>query len=255
MRIACLGSGSKGNAWLVQAAGTTVMLDCGFGPRETQRRLARLDLAPEAIDAVLLTHEHSDHMRGAAAFSRRYGTPVHLTHGCHAMLAAMDETPPHSRVFDSQAVIALGDLEIHSYTVPHDAREPVQYVVSDGRSRFGLLTDAGHVTGHMLAMLEGCQALALECNHDVDMLRQGGYPPALKRRILGPYGHLDNAAAASLLARLGHAGLRHVVAAHLSEENNTSALARASLAAALDWEADAIGVADQEAGLDWRELG
>lgn len=255
MRFACLGSGSKGNAWLVRAAGATVMLDCGFGPRETLRRLARFELRPEDIDAVLLTHEHSDHMRGAAAFSRRYGTPVHLTHGCRSMLAAMDELPADSRVFDSQAVIRVGALEIHSYTVPHDAREPVQYVVTDGSARFGLLTDAGHVTGHMREMLRGCQALALECNHDLHMLRQGGYPAALKRRILGPYGHLDNGAAAALLACLGHAALRHVVAAHLSEENNTPGLARASLAAALDCDADWIGVADQETGLDWREIG
>lgn len=255
MRFACLGSGSKGNAWLVRAAGVTIMLDCGFGPRETLRRLARLEQRPEDIDAVLLTHEHSDHMRGAAAFSRRYGTPVHLTHGCRSMLTAMDEVPADSRVFDSQAVIHIGALEIHSYTVPHDAREPVQYVVSDGCSRFGLLTDAGHVTGHMLEVLRACDALALECNHDLDMLRRGSYPPALKRRILGPYGHLDNGAAGELLARLGHEALRHVVAAHLSEENNTPGLAQASLAAALDCDADWIGVADQEAGLEWREIG
>lgn len=254
MRIACLGSGSRGNAWLVRAAGTTVMLDCGFGLRETQRRLARLELRPEDIDAVLLTHEHSDHMRGAAAFSRRHGTPVHLTHGCRAMLAALGEAPEGARPFDSQAVLEIGDLRVESYPVPHDAREPVQFVVSDGRRRFGLLTDAGHVTGHMLAMLEGCHALALECNHDLDMLRRGGYPVALKRRILGPYGHLDNAAAAALLARLSHAGLGHVVAAHLSEENNTPGLARASLAEALDCDADWIAVADQERGLEWRDI-
>lgn len=254
MRFACLGSGSKGNAWLVQAAGTTVMLDCGIGLRDTLRRLDRLGQPPEDIDAVLLTHEHSDHMRGVAAFSRQYGAQVHLTHGCRAMLAAMDELPDRAVVIDSQADFAIGALRIRAYTVPHDAREPVQYVVGEGGRRFGLLTDAGHVTGHMEQMLRGCQALALECNHDVEMLMRGRYPAPLKRRILGRYGHLDNGAAADLLARVGHPDLQHVVAAHLSEENNTPDLARAGLAAALDSSADWIGVADQETGLDWREI-
>lgn len=254
MRFACLGSGSKGNAWLVQAAGAAVMLDCGFSLRETVRRLDRLGQPPEAIDAVLLTHEHSDHMRGVAAFSRHYGVEVRLTHGCLAMLSAMGELPARAVVIDSHADFALGGLRIRSYTVPHDAREPVQYVVSEGVRRFGLLTDAGHVTGHMEEMLHGCQALAVECNHDTDMLMRGRYPAALKRRILGRYGHLDNGAAADLLARVRHPDLQHVVAAHLSEENNTPELARASLAAALDSSADRIDVAGQESGLEWREI-
>lgn len=254
MRFACLGSGSKGNAWLVRGAGSTLMLDCGFGLRETLRRLERFELPPERIDAVLLTHEHSDHMRGVAAFSRHFGTRVCLTHGCAVMLASMDEAPVNAMGFDSQSVFQVGGLEIRSYPVPHDAREPVQYVISDGQRRFGLLTDAGHVTGHMEEMLHGCHALALECNHDTEMLRAGRYPVSLKRRILGRYGHLDNDAAATLLGKLRHTELRHVVAAHLSEENNTPDLARASLAAALDCDAGWIAVADQEAGLAWREI-
>jgi phosphoribosyl 1,2-cyclic phosphodiesterase len=140
------------------------------------------------------------------------------------------------------------------FPVPHDAREPVQFVVSDGRVQFGLLTDAGHVTDCMQARLDGCHALALECNHDIDTLRRGSYPPALKERILGRYGHLDNEAAAGLLGRLDGARLQHVVAAHLSEENNTPGLARGALARALGCGPEWIGVADQTVGLEWRDI-
>jgi phosphoribosyl 1,2-cyclic phosphodiesterase len=228
-------------------------MDCGFGVREMVSRLERMGVAPDSVQAVVVTHEHSDHGRGVARFAARYGAEVHLTHGCHAMLVAANDMPP-ARIIDSHAVFGIGELEFHAYPVPHDAREPVQYLVSDGARRFGLLTDVGHVTEHMTSMLEGCDALVLECNHDVAMLKAGSYPPSLKARILGRYGHLDNQAAAALLDRVKHAGLQHVVAAHLSEENNTPDLARATLAGALDCEADWIGVADQQSGLEWRTI-
>jgi phosphoribosyl 1,2-cyclic phosphodiesterase len=254
MRFGCLGSGSKGNAWLVEAGDTRIMVDCGFGPREAARRLNRLGLDVGALSAILITHEHSDHGRGAAKVAATARCPVWLSHGSHAMLDAVGDAPLSSRILDSHQVFVIGDLEITPYPVPHDAREPVQFVFSDGARRFGLLTDAGHVTAHMESMLAGCDALALECNHDVARLEAGGYPAALKRRILGRYGHLDNAAAAALLARVAGANLRHVVAAHLSEENNTPELARAALAGHLGCEPEWIGVADQETGLDWREI-
>lgn len=254
MRFACLGSGSKGNAWLVESAGTRVMLDCGFGVRETAARLARLGVAAEEISAVVLTHEHSDHVRGATAFARRYKAPLWLTHGCRVMLEGCNDLPARIDIVDSHADFAVGDLCFRPFPVPHDAREPVQFVVGDGARRWGLLTDTGHVTAHMVAMLDGCDALALECNHDVDMLKQGAYPPALKARILGRYGHLDNGAAADLLQRIRGGRLQHVVAAHLSEENNHPELARAALAGALGCTPDWVGVADQADGLDWRAI-
>jgi phosphoribosyl 1,2-cyclic phosphodiesterase len=254
MRFGCLGSGSKGNAWLVEAGDTRIMVDCGFGARETGRRLNRLGVDVDSLAAILVTHEHGDHGRGAARVAQAARCPVWLSHGSHAMLDAAGDAPVSCRILDGHRMFAIGDLEITPYPVPHDAREPVQFVFSDGVRRFGLLTDAGHVTPHMEQVLEGCDALALECNHDVAMLEAGGYPAALKRRILGRYGHLDNAAAAALLGRVAGAGLKHVVAAHLSEENNAPDLARAALAAALGCEHDWIGVADQETGLDWREL-
>jgi phosphoribosyl 1,2-cyclic phosphodiesterase len=254
MRFGCLGSGSKGNAWLVQAGDTCVMVDCGFGSREAVKRLARLGVEVNALDAILVTHEHGDHGRGVAQLASKARCSVWLTHGTHAMLEAIDIAPQAARIVEGRQKFAIGDLEITPYPVPHDAREPMHFVFSDGAGRFGLLTDAGHVTSDMETVLGGCDALALECNHDVARLEAGRYPIALKRRILGRYGHLDNAAAALLLQKIAGSGLKHVVAAHLSEHNNSPELARAALAGALGCAHDWIGVADQETGLDWREI-
>ncbi len=254
MRFGCLGSGSKGNAWLVQAGDTRILVDCGFGPREAGKRLARLGLAVSDLDAILITHEHGDHGRGAAQLASKARCPVWLSHGTHAMLDAAGIAPISVQIIAEQQQFAVGALEITPYPVPHDAREPMQFVFSDGARRFGLLTDAGHVTAHMETVLSGCDALALECNHDVARLEAGSYPYPLKQRILGRYGHLDNAAAATLLQKIAGSGLKHVVAAHLSAENNAPELARAALARALGCAHDWIGVADQETGLDWREI-
>jgi len=254
VRFASLGSGSRGNAWLVDSGSVLVMLDCGFGLRETSMRLQRRGVAADAVSAIVITHEHADHARGAARFAARHGCGVWLTHGCLAMLQATGEAPERVQVLDSHTPFAIGDLEIRPFPVPHDAREPVQYCVTDGHARLGVLTDAGHVTEHMVQCLSGCHALALECNHDLDMLRQGSYPPGLKTRILGPYGHLDNQAAAALLARVDRGRLQHVVAAHLSEENNTPDLARSALAEVLGCAPADIDVADQDQGLDWRDI-
>lgn len=252
IRFASLGSGSKGNALLVESGGTRVLLDCGFGPRELARRLALLSIAPADIDALLITHEHADHVGGAARCAARFGWTVHASHGT---VAAADQLADCAvRRFDSHACFAIGALEIHPYPVPHDAREPTQFVFSDGASRLGVLTDAGMITPHIVAMLRDCAALVLECNHDAELLANGRYPPQLKRRIAGGFGHLDNAAAAGLLRTIAGWRLRHVVAAHLSEENNRPELARAALAEALGCSADWIGVANQTEGCAWREL-
>lgn len=253
MRFACLGSGSKGNAWLIEAGATRVLLDCGFAQREAVRRLARLEVEADSIDAIVVTHEHGDHGRGVAAFAARHGATVHVTHGCHAMLTA-NAGLGAARIIDSHAPFAIGDLTLQPYPVPHDAREPVQFTFADGARKLAVLTDVGHVTGHMRDQLRDCDGLVIECNHDVEKLRAGNYPAALKARILGPFGHLDNAAGAELLAAVAHPKLQHVVAAHLSEENNTPDLARAALAGALGCAADWIGVAGQETGLEWRSL-
>jgi phosphoribosyl 1,2-cyclic phosphodiesterase len=251
LRFASLGSGSRGNALVVEAGRTRVLLDCGFGPRNLTARLARLGLAPTDLDAILVTHEHADHVGGVAACACRYALDVFLTHGT---LGAAVLEGVGVEVIDSHTAFAIGDLELQPFPVPHDAREPAQFVFSDGGRRLGVLTDAGCVTPHMVEMLSGCAALVLECNHDATMLAAGSYPPQLKRRIAGRFGHLDNAAAADLLAQVDRSKLLHVVAAHLSQENNTPALATAALAAVLGCEPGWIGVADQELGCAWREL-
>lgn len=255
MRFASLASGSSGNALVVEADDTRVMLDCGLGAREVERRLARRGLAPADLAAIVLTHEHGDHADGALAFARRHGLPVWMTYGTWRALAA-DESVPSAdvNVLDSHRTFAVGGLEVHPFPVPHDAREPVQFVFSDGGRRLGVLTDAGASTPHIEMMLSGCQALVLECNHDSGLLDRGPYPARLKERIRGGYGHLANEAAARLLAALDNRGLRHVVAAHLSQQNNAPGLARAALAGALGCAAGWIGVADQEDGFDWRAL-
>jgi phosphoribosyl 1,2-cyclic phosphodiesterase len=156
--------------------------------------------------------------------------------------------------FNSHEPFAINDLEIQPFPVPHDAREPSQLVFNDGRHRLGLLTDTGHITRHIEAMLDGCDALMLECNYDPDMLEVGPYPDVLKRRVGGEQGHLSNTQAAGLLAGLDHSHLQHIVAAHVSEQNNTSGHARRALAAVLDCTEDWIGVCDQDQGLSWRAL-
>jgi phosphoribosyl 1,2-cyclic phosphodiesterase len=255
MRFASLGSGSEGNGLLLEVATTRILADCGFTLGDTVARLARLDVAAESIDAILITHEHDDHVGGAGRLARKFDIPVWVTHGtlqaAGKALAKVDAL----RIFDCHQRFAVGDIEIEPYTVPHDAREPSQFVFSDGASRVGLLTDAGSLTAHMQSVLSGLDALVLECNHDLDMLWDSAYPQRLKERITGKFGHLDNATAAQLLALIDCSRLKHLVAAHLSKQNNTPELARTALAHAVNCELDWVGVATQDDGFGWREVG
>jgi phosphoribosyl 1,2-cyclic phosphodiesterase len=254
MRFALLGSGSEGNALVVQAGETCVLLDCGFSLTETVARLARLGLDPDQLNGVVVTHEHSDHISGVARLMRQYSIPLWLTHGTlRAHINILGDLPGITEI-DPHAVFAIGAVEVQPYVVPHDAAEPVQYVFSDGASRLGVLTDAGCATPHIETMLNGCVALVLECNHDVEMLRSGDYPYPLKQRVGGRLGHLNNEEAAALLARLDNSRLRHIVAAHLSRKNNQPELAVRALSAALNCEEEWVAVATQDSGLDWREL-
>lgn len=250
MRFASLGSGSEGNALLVQSGATTVMIDCGFGVRQVIERCARLGVDAAALDAIVVTHEHSDHVGGVPRLARRFDIPVWLTFGTLAATESRWEGCT-LRGFDSHDPFAVGDLEVQPFPVPHDAREPAQMVVSDGDRRLGVLTDVGETTGFIESSLRGCDALFLEANHCEDMLAVSRYPASLKARIAGRYGHLSNRVAASLLARLAHGGLQHVVAAHLSRENNRPELARSAFAGALGGDARDILVASQDDGLDW----
>ena len=174
------------------------MVNSGFGQRETTRRLARLERTPENLTGILVTHEHGDHAGGVFAFARQHGLPVWLTHGTWSACAAA-ATGVDIRIIDSHGSFAIDSLEVCPYPVPHDAREPVQYVFSDGARRLGLLTDVGEITPHVRQVLSGVDGLILECNHDADLLAASDYPPSLQRRISGRLGHLENTVAADLL--------------------------------------------------------
>jgi phosphoribosyl 1,2-cyclic phosphodiesterase len=254
MRFACLGSGSEGNGLLVEVDSTRVLIDCGFGLRDTVARLGRIGVAPDTVTAIVVTHEHSDHIAGVAPFAARFGTQVWLTFGTLAAVAERFAGLDHVYGFDSHDRFAVGAIEIRPFPVPHDAREPVQFVCSDGHWRLGVLTDLGVSTAHVESSLSGCDALVLECNHDLDMLANGDYPYPLKQRIAGKFGHLDNGAAAGLLAKIDTSRLKHLIAAHLSQHNNRPELARAALAASLGCAAEWIGIADQQLGFGWREF-
>jgi len=257
LKFASLGSGSEGNALLISAASgmtrTTVMLDCGFTIRETEHRLHRVGMAASDLTGIVVTHEHQDHVGGVFKFARRHKIPVWLSFGTYqAARRDCDGVTLHfCRDGDH---LAIGDLELIPYTVPHDAREPLQYVASDGHRKLGVLTDAGQPTPHLIRALGGCDALMLECNHDRHMLANSNYPPSLRQRIGGPYGHLSNDASAEILAALDKSRLMTVVGAHLSQQNNTADLARQALCGVAGMDSIEVRIACQETGFDWVEL-
>jgi len=255
MRFASLGSGSRGNGWLIQSGGTTVLLDCGFSLRETLSRLHTLGLDPASLSGIVVSHEHSDHAAGVAKLAARFDLGVWCSAGTAQAAGFSCNTAVQLRQVTCGQPFALGDLQIQPRGVSHDAAEPLHYCFCDGRHRLGILTDVGQVDEAVVAHLQGCHALVLECNHDGAMLAQSAYPAFLKRRVGGGKGHLSNEQAARLLSMLETEQLQHVVAAHLSEANNRPQLARAALAEVLGWDEALIGVADQRLGLYWRELG
>ena len=256
LRFASIGSGSKGNCLVAEVGKTRLLVDCGLSPRETEKRLAKIGLAPADITGILVTHEHDDHAGQAYPFAALHKLPVWLTYGTQVALAESGKLAGNveTRTIDGRNAFAVDGLHVQPYTVPHDAREPVQFVLSDGAFRLGVLTDIGATTAHVEATLSGCDALVLETNHDHDMLWGGNYPKWLKERISGPFGHLSNAAAEKLLVALDRARLKHVLAAHLSHQNNRPALAREALARAMGCAAEWIGLSTQEEGFAWREL-
>lgn len=226
------------------------MLDCGFAIRETERRLQRLGVGAEDLSGIVVTHEHQDHVGGVFKFARRHRIPVWLSFGTYQAVQKDCIGVSFHFCRDGER-LTIGDLELMPYTVPHDAREPVQYVASDGQRRLGVLTDAGQSTPHMIDALGGCDALMLECNHDRRMLANSTYPPSLRQRIGGAYGHLANETAAEILGMLDKSRLKMVVGAHLSRQNNTPELARAALGSAPGGSAAEVRIACQDEGFEW----
>ena len=260
LRFKSLGSGSSGNATLVEAQSdahtTRLLIDCGIRLRDLEARLIEAGTCAEDLNAIFITHEHGDHIGCARSFVKRYATPLWMSQG--TWLAVSDEAwAPHQHLLNvarDGCPIEIGDLQALPFTVPHDAREPLQLRCTDGQRHLGIATDLGHPSSHVVASLQGCHALLLEANHDPEMLQASSYPSFLKQRVAGPWGHLANHAAAQLLASVKHEQLSYVLAAHLSERNNTSALARASLSEALGCAPSDIGVADPITGSDWIQV-
>lgn len=262
LRFRSLGSGSSGNATLIESTRdgrvTRLLVDCGFSLRELGRRLAPCGITQGELDAVFITHEHSDHVGCALQLQRKHAVPVFASLGTWQSIearAGVAAASPLRRVALDGVAIVVGALEIMPFAVPHDAAEPLQLRCTDGVGRLGVLTDLGEPTDAVLAQLRDCHALLLECNHDPGMLASGPYPYFLKRRVGGARGHLANTQSATVLAACAHAALRHVVAAHLSQQNNTPQLAAQALAGVLGCADSEIVVADAAAGCAWMDVG
>lgn len=252
VRYAILGSGSHGNATIIEGGATRVLVDCGFGVRELASRCARIGLDLSSISAVLVTHEHGDHFGGIARVGRALKLPLMMTRG--TALGRRDWTGCDIRYISPHQSFCVGDLEIQPFPVPHDAREPCHFRFEHGGTRLGMVSDLGHVTPHVRAVLDACDGLLLEFNHDVDMLARGPYPPVLKQRVAGNLGHLSNLQAAELLRELDRSRLRNLVLTHLSQKNNTPELAYRAACDALDDDPPWLSCAQQDTGTGWCEV-
>jgi phosphoribosyl 1,2-cyclic phosphodiesterase len=254
LRFKNLGSGSSGNATVVEATQngrpTRLLVDCGLGPRSLANRLGEGGLSVTDLDAIFITHEHSDHIGSACKIALRHRIPLWMSQGTYEAIGspALDGLLHIAR---DNCLIAMDGMAVQPFIVPHDAREPLQLRLSDGDGCMGILTDLGHATPHVLEQLRGCTAMLLECNHDPDLLADSPYPLFLKRRVGGSHGHLANARAAGIASALVSTGLRHIIAAHLSRQNNRPELALAALAQAEGCAGIELGVADPLLGTGW----
>ena len=252
MRFASLGSGSKGNSTIVVSGLTSVLVDCGFGVRSICARLLARNVDPKTLTAILITHEHSDHWRGVEALSAKFGIPVYLSAGC---FKARNLSPGSNNfnIIDSHTAFDLGQFTVTPVPVPHDAREPIQYMLSDGALRLGILTDLGHYTPHVISIYSKCHGLLLESNYDEEMLATGPYPQFLKDRVSGLFGHLSNRQALDLLKSLDLSQLQTLVLGHISDKNNHPDIISKVLASA-DLGGATITFAGQDIGSEWQDL-
>ncbi len=255
MRCAMIGSGSAGNATLVSTGTTTLLIDCGYSIRAFEERAQALDFDPATLAGILVTHEHEDHVGGVDALARKYQIPVYATRGTRVATEARSGSLAHWHQISAHQAFQIGELEIQPVPVPHDAREPSQFIFIEGASRLGVLTDIGSLTSHVIGLYQTCHALVLEFNHDPGLLAASAYPARLKRRIAGDYGHFSNGQSQSLLKAMQSAHLKHVVAAHLSERTNhpdivAECLTQAAASAnAFEW-----SIAAQEKVLPWFDV-
>ncbi|HYI10110.1 MAG TPA: MBL fold metallo-hydrolase [Thermoanaerobaculia bacterium] len=226
MIVAPLSSGSAGNAYWFESDGTAILVDAGIGPRETKKRLESIGRDIEQLTAIVLTHEHSDHIHGAEKIARKYGIPIYLTRGTlDASSIDRDETSTY--VFENNSQFTIGELQVHASRTIHDAADPACFVIEarDG-TRVGIASDLGHADEKVVRHLSGCDGLFFEANHDLDMLRTGTYPWSLKRRIMSRFGHLSNDDSLTAVQRLLGAELKTLCMIHLSQKNNHESIVR-----------------------------
>ncbi len=252
MRFACLGSGSKGNATVIQVGSLTLMVDCGFSLKETTARLETMGVSPDDINALLVTHEHGDHIRGISALSKRYKIPVWASKGTSHYFS---EDDIRLNIINVHTEFQIGELTVRPVPVPHDAREPCQFIFWTEDYCFGLLTDAGSITPHIAIAYQDCEAMLLEFNHDRNMLMNGDYSFALKRRIGGELGHLSNEQSCQLLKALLPRELKFIVAGHLSESNNSPEAVETELNKLMQEYDCQFEIAAQHSVSRWYELG
>jgi phosphoribosyl 1,2-cyclic phosphodiesterase len=252
VRFASLGSGSKGNATVIDSGKSRILIDCGFNRKHTKLRLQELSLELTDLDAILVSHEHSDHAKGVVLVCEFINKPFYATFGTARSAGWLEH--PLWRCIDSHEKFQINDLKIHTVVVPHDSQEPVQFVVENEQFRVGVLSDLGSLTPHIISAYQNCHGLLLEANHDLQLLQQGPYPPALKRRVAGDYGHLNNQQAADLLSRLLWPGVQHVLASHISDKNNQLELVQKEFAQVLNCPWQKVDAAIQGQSTGWRQL-
>jgi phosphoribosyl 1,2-cyclic phosphodiesterase len=252
LQVAALGSGSSGNSLLVRSGGTTLLVDCGFTMKETIARMHHLGVTPSDLSAVLVSHEHGDHVKGVGPLSRKFGLPVWCTHGTYN--GARDNRFSSVRLFNAHEPFVIDGITVDPFPTPHDAAESCQFVFSVNAARFANVTDLGACTPHVKTMLTGVNGLVVECNYDNDMLRNGPYPPSLQARIRSDYGHLGNDQAGMLLKELDHPALQHILLGHLSEQNNSDAAALATMHSHLDDGHERVFVLAQHCCSHWFDV-
>lgn len=217
--LASLGSGSKGNGTLVRLGDQLLLVDCGFTLKQVEFRLNRLGLRGGDLTGIFVSHEHSDHISGVAGLAHKYRLPIYASYGT----AAARDIGLKVTVFDAHQPLQVGDVQANPVVVPHDAREPTQFVFQHQDCRVGVLSDIGSLTPHVVSSFENCDLLLLEANHDLGMLARGRYPERLKRRVGGDHGHLNNQQAAAFLERVANPRLK-VMLGHVSQQNNDPAI-------------------------------
>ena len=256
MQFASLGSGSAGNSFVVKQNKSLLMVDCGFAIQDIVSRLERLNEAPENLSGILLTHEHEDHVKGAFKFANKFKIPIWLSYGTFKMCEKhiIKSYEIDLNMIDSHNTFAIQDFLVEPFPVPHDAREPTQFTLSNGNHKLGILTDTGSSTPHIEKVLQNLDALIIEFNHDLDLLESSEYTYSLKKRISGKLGHLDNQTAANILGKIQYKKLKHLVAAHLSEKNNTEDLVKEAIVKKIECDPDWIKIATQAEGTSWQAI-